>query len=160
MIETQIWMALKNHINAYVHLPVVMPTEQADLDTTQQQVLVSFIPNISERPFMENDSIHYYDGILQLTLMSPLNRNQENIIHHASRLIGAFPESSRIVFGGIRVHIPKRGDMTQTYRDGGMWRTPINIRYRAFATNEAWVPLGELSLRHDKMTLLDGEESE
>lgn len=133
MIETKIWMAIKQHILDNVTLPVVFPLDSFELDVAVNQVIVSFIPNISERPNMANDSEHYYDGIFQLTLMSPLNRNQENIINHCSNLVAAFPESARLVFDGVRVHIAKRGDITQTYRDAGMWRTPINFRYRAFA---------------------------
>lgn len=132
VIETKIWMALKQHIASNVTLPIIWPLDEFHLDPTKNQVIVSYIPNISERPNLANDSTHYYEGIIQLTLMSPLNRTLEQILQVAAGLVDVLPESSRLEFDGVRVYIAKRGDITQTYRDENMWRTPINIRWKQF----------------------------
>lgn len=132
VIETKIWLALKERVAAQVALPVIWPLDTFDLDVTKYQVIVNYVPNASTRPSLGNDETHYYDGLLVLTLMSPLSRTLEQITQQAATLVDAFPESARLEFDGVRVHIAKRGDITQTYRDAGMWRTPINIRWRQF----------------------------
>lgn len=132
IIENKIWLALRQRVIDQVQLPIVWPLDTFKLDPTKYQVLVNYVPNTSIRPSLGNDETHYYEGLLILTLMSPLDRTLEQVTQQAAKLVNAFPESARIEFDGVRVHIAKRGDITQTYRDAGMWRTPINIRWKQF----------------------------
>lgn len=132
VIETKIWMALRERIASVVASPIVWPLDTFKLDPTTQQVIVSWSPNVSTRPNLANDSTHYYEGILTLGLMSPLNWTLEQVMQSAALLVNAFPESLRLEYDGVRVHIMKRGDIATTYRDENMWRTPINIRWGQF----------------------------
>lgn len=132
VIETKIWMALRERVASVVTLPIVWPLDTFKLDPTKQQVIVSFVPNVSERPNLANDSTHYYSGLLQFSLMSPLNWKLEQVMQSAALLVDAFPESARLEYDGVRVHISKRGDISQPYRDENMNRTTINIRWQQF----------------------------
>lgn len=132
IIENKIWLALRQRVTDQVQLPTVWPLDTFKLDPTKYQVLVNYVPNTSIRPSLGNDETHYYEGLLILTLMAPLDRTLEQVTQQAAKLVDAFPESARLEFDGVRVRIAKRGDITQTYRDAGMWRTPINIRWKQF----------------------------
>lgn len=128
-IETNIWTALKKNINS--PYTTYWPLDSFKIDVLKEQVIVTLIPNVSERFTIANDGFHDYNGILQLSLLSPLTRTQEQVIQSCGNLVNILPESLVAEHNGVRVYIAKRGDIGQTYRDEGMWRTPVSFRYRA-----------------------------
>lgn len=128
-IETNIWKALKKNIN--LPYTTYWPLDSFKLDVLKEQLIVTIIPNIAERFAMGNDAFHDYNGILQISLLSPLNRTQEQVTQICGNIVNTLPESLVAESEGVRVYIAKRGDIGQTYRDEGMWRTPVSFRYRA-----------------------------
>lgn len=135
--ETKIWEALRLHVvgvGATVGLPVSYPMENYAPNVTEPFLLCSYLPNISERPYMGTESLHLYNGIIQIDVMLPLNGLT---LPYAMRLAGEvvllFPEDAPMRFQDITVRVTKRGDVAQGYRDGAMWRTPVTIRWQCWA---------------------------
>lgn len=135
--EAKIRQALVDHmaqVGLTLNLPVSWPSDNFDPDVTGNFLIFSYVPNISERPYMGTEEEHIYNGIVQIDVMSPLGRlYADHAMQIASQVVALFPEDAPMRYDDVTVMVTKRGDIVQGYRDFGMWRTPISIRWQCLA---------------------------
>lgn len=127
--EQNIWNALSEQVDE-LDYTIVGPLDVYPANPRDPFVIMTNIPNISQRMAMDNDWTHVYDGVLSLSLMTPLQVPIAEVIGMAGEIVEEFPESLKMVYGDTTVRVTKRGDVAQGYRDNAFWRTPISIRWQ------------------------------
>lgn len=136
-LETKIWEALRLRVvevGSALGLPVSYPAENFSPDVKNGFLITSYVPNISQRIAIGNDEQHAYNGILQIDVMMPLRVHvMSQAMQKCGDVVAMFPESLKMRFEDITVQPTKRGDVAQGYRDNGMWRTPVSIRWQCVA---------------------------
>lgn len=132
--ETKIWMALKGRVEDLVLspvVPVVYPKEDAPAG---RHIRVAHLPNANERLFAKGINPHRRRGILQLTLVSPINPQAAEVDMQTAALVAAhFPADLPMIFEGLKVRVERAPDIAQSLRDGPDWLTPVSVRWECFA---------------------------
>ena len=136
IVETKIWMALRARIAT---LPLTFakawPKEEFTPPPMQPYLEIAHLPNAVQRPFIGHDDPNWRTGILQLTLMYPvaLKHHGEVDIQYAGQIAAHFNQAVEMFYDDVKVTIERSPDVAQGYRDGVYWRTPVSVRWQAFA---------------------------
>jgi hypothetical protein len=131
-IETATYLALKEHTETF-DLPtgVVFVYPKADAPKQGKYIAVDWLPNTITRFGLSPSGSSQRPGILQFSIMSPLAPAQapEVDLDLAGRLAAHFPQDLSLFYDSVRVKILRPGDVAQSYRDSGYWRTPVSVFY-------------------------------
>lgn len=87
------------------------------------------LPNGNERMFIRGNDPHRYLGILQLTVVAPLNEGPSIAEALAGQTAEEFPADLVVYSDGIRVQIQKAPDVMGAFRTEVSWNTVVSIRY-------------------------------
>lgn len=98
-------------------------------------VEVSHLPNRNTRLFVRGSDPHLRQGILQLTVRTPLHDGQMPPMALAGEIAAHFPADLALFEGGIKVRIQQAPDVLQPGKsdDGVSWSAIVSVRYEAFA---------------------------
>lgn len=114
-------------------LPVVWPNV-AFTPPAGSYLRFEHLPNRNERPFLGAADPSFRRGILQLTVVTPLNQGPTVF---ATRLAGKvaqhFPAGLALYSEGIKVRITRAPDVTSAMKTDRSWDVPISVYYECFA---------------------------
>lgn len=134
--ETAIWLALRGRVESLVltpAYPVAWPNET--FAPVAQYIEVQHLPNSSDRIMIRSGGKRRYQGILQISVMAPLNQNAAVSTELAGLIASHFAEDMVLRYGAVAVRVTKRPDTAQGMRDdkASRWMTPVTIFYECFA---------------------------
>ncbi len=132
-VESLIAKALYAHVAAFdTELDIAWPNV-AFKPTDDAYLRVDNLRNATGRPFIANTPARH-QGILQVTVLSPLDAGEIASLEIAGALADHFQPGTRLAFTGGTVRIDKRADVT-TLRDseGARWMAPVSIQWWAVA---------------------------
>lgn len=103
---------------------------------------VELLSNGNQRLFIKGSNPHRYIGILQLTVVSPLNQGPSIATRLAGKVAAEFHADDDFTEGGITVRIEKAPDVLPAFPVAASWNVVVSIRYESFASPTAVVPPG------------------
>lgn len=89
--------------------------------------------NASLRLFLKGADAHHRQGILQLTVISPLNTDQYGSTRLAGQIAEHFPADLELFEEGVKVRIQQAPDVLAADKTDTSWDVPVSVRYEAFA---------------------------
>jgi len=100
---------------------------------------VAWMPNNGQRYFFKGTNPQLYLGILQLTVVSPLNEGSGVATQLAGEVAAAFPADRRIydAITGLYVRIERAPDVAQAFPVDATWNVQVTVRYECFASPSA-----------------------
>ena len=111
---------------AWPNVPFTPPSGEAYLR-------VALLPNGNQRLFMKGSDPHLFLGILQLTVVAPLNQGSSAATQLAGEVAAEFRADEALYESGIKVRIERAPDIGQAFPVDAAWIVPISIRYECFA---------------------------
>ncbi|PCI03448.1 MAG: hypothetical protein COB78_10850 [Hyphomicrobiales bacterium] len=137
--ETSIWLALRGQVESLVLDPihaVSYPNEAftppTDDTGPMPYLVVTHLPNTTNRPFIGSDDEQQFQGILQIAVMSKPNQDSSVAVEYAGQVADHFATGLILKNGSARVRITKRADISQGFAQNGLWMTPVSIQYLSF----------------------------
>ena len=94
---------------------------------------VAFFRNRNQRIGIKGSSPHRRLGILQVTVVTPLNAGPGPAVSIAGRIAEHFPADLVLDHDGISVRIEAAPDVLSDTKDEASWNVPVSIRYECFA---------------------------
>ncbi len=90
---------------------------------------IDLLPNDNERLFVKSSDPTLYMGILQLTVVSPLNAGPQAATQLGGLVAGEFL-SDRVVYEhGFKVRIIGAPDVMNPVKVDASWNVPVSVRY-------------------------------
>ena len=136
-IEEKIEAALFDRVHALgltPALPVAWPNMAFTPPAPGGHYLrVDHLPNVNSRLFMKGSAPHRRQGILQLTVVMPLNQGAPPATAKAGQVAEKFPADLRFEKDSVRVRIQAAPDVLAAVKTDVSWDLPVSIRYEAFA---------------------------
>ncbi len=137
-VEANIETALFTHVLALSDLDGDPPLAWPNTPFTPPAgpyIEIQHFPNSVGRRFLKGTDPHLRQGILQLTVVTPLNGGPSVATGLAGAVAEHFPADLNLFEGAIKVRIQKApdvlpGDKTE---DDVSWATPVSIRYECWA---------------------------
>lgn len=93
---------------------------------------VEHIPNRSDRLFI-NSAVHQRQGLLQITIVTPQNRQAVIATRIADQVSAHFPMDLKLPAGSFMLRITKAPDIAPAMKDDPSWVVPVTVSYEAFA---------------------------
>lgn len=90
-------------------------------------------PNRNERIFIKGINPHLRQGILQITVVSPLNVGPSVATKVAGQVAENFPADLTIYNYGLKLRIQEAPSVGQAFPNDATWVTPVSCRYQVFA---------------------------
>lgn len=136
-IEEKIERALLAHValldldpDVPLALPnVPFPPQGQDKPPTYIEVL--HFRNANRRLFLKGSAPHLRQGILQLTVITPLNRGPQDATELAGQVAEHFPADLDLFEDGVRVRIQQAPDVMAPDKTDVSWDVPVSVRYEA-----------------------------
>lgn len=94
---------------------------------------VSILPNNNTRFLLDGSGPSMYQGILQIVVVSPLDKGTQTPTRIAGLVAEHFPADMALFSGGTRVTLTKAPDVASPLKNDVSWDVPISIYYEAFA---------------------------
>jgi hypothetical protein len=135
-IEEKISAALLARVETLVTTPamrVAWPNEPFPPAVGTPHLEVALLPNRNQRTFLDGADPHFRQGILQLTVVAPLNRGASAAIALAGAVAAHFPADTALYQGGVKVRVQVAPDMAPSFTTERSWNVPVSIRFEAFA---------------------------
>lgn len=90
--------------------------------------------NATDRVVIANDGPHRQQGILQVTVMAPIDGGEIAPLEIAGQIADWFMAEPRLFFAGGSVRITKRPDIVSLRDpDGARWQVPVSVSWEAYA---------------------------
>lgn len=134
-INATIQNALFKKLNELVlspALPVAWPNVDFTAPVGGKYLTVDLLPNTNLRLYQPNDSPHYRQGLLQVTVVAPLDSGTGYALGVADAIADHFPASLILYESGAKLGIQRTPDIAPPLRDDTTWRVPVTIRYELF----------------------------
>jgi len=112
--------------------PVSWPNVAFTPPANKKYVRVTHFPNTTDRLYLGNSDPHRHQGILQLTVVAPLNSGESAAREIAGQVADHFPTGLTLHSGGVQVKITKRANTGSVVIDTTEIRIPVSIAYRSF----------------------------
>lgn len=96
-------------------------------------VRVMHLPNRNTRMIVKGSSAHFRQGILQLTVVTPLLGGATVATELAAEIAEQFPADFDMYEDGIRVRIQKAPDVVVADKTDTSWDVRVDVYYEAFA---------------------------
>lgn len=135
-VPTSIERALFEHlrdIDLDPALQIAWPNIAFSSPVGASYLRVDHLRNDNTRYFARGDAPSLYQGILQITVVSPLNRNPQEVTEVAGLVAEHFPPDLDLFEDGVRVRIPKWADISSPDKTDASWNVMVSVRYEAFA---------------------------
>lgn len=134
-IEASIQAALFARAASLVLSPVhqvAWPNMAFTPPANKKYVRVTHFPNTTDRLYLGNSAPHRHQGILQLTVVAPINSGESAARELAGQVAYHFPAGLQLNSGGVHLKITKRPNTGSVVIDTAEIRVPVSIAYRAF----------------------------
>ena len=132
-IETQIWLALKSHIETIpLSLPFAWPAEKFTA-VSDGYIRVGTVTAAPSRVMIPDGHKYTRTGFLMLTLVMPMNQKTAVFTELAGQIAAHFNDSVKMRYGSVCVSIESNPQVMDGYMDGGYWNIPIRIAWRTFS---------------------------
>lgn len=136
-IEQSIEAALFAHVAAlefdddvpveYPNTP--FPGEGQDKPATY--IEVRHFRNANQRMSMKGSDPHLRQGILQLTVITPLNAGPNNATALAGQVAQQFPADLALFSAGVKIRVQAAPDVLSADKTDVSWDVPVSVRYEA-----------------------------
>jgi len=95
---------------------------------------LTYLPNTTQELFVGNDAPKWYQGFLQVAVMSP-NKGQGDLPARdiASELVSIWKKGTILDGNGFRIRVTRVPSIAQTMKDGAWLRVPVSIPYQVIA---------------------------
>jgi hypothetical protein len=110
------------------------PNIPFDPTTTEPHLRIALLPNFGERLFVKGSDPSLYRGILQLTVVMPLNAGPAAATELAGEVAAEFPADLAIYGDQIKVRIERAPDVASPVRADATWQVPVSVRYECIAS--------------------------
>lgn len=138
-INTQIWLALRNHMADLVLtpvLPILWPGRNVDLPSGNA-LEVTHLVNRPSRQFIGSNEPHDRRGILQIGVLSlpSTNEHAETVVREIAGQVGNhFPTDARLTYADVMVRVYEAPEVGTSFKDDQRGRvvTPVSIRWQSF----------------------------
>lgn len=112
-------------------LPTGWENVEFEPDETRVNQLVYLLPAATQSPTFGGPELTHESGILQITLMTPVNLGTGELMDRADVVRDHFPKGLSMTSGGITVTIQRRASVTPAREDNGWYRIDLSIPYFA-----------------------------
>lgn len=132
--EAKILEALLGHLKTF-SLPAGYALDWpgiADAAPGERQIRVQHLPNRTSRPFISADDPSLHKGILQLTVVYPVNQGELGAREIAGTVADHFDVDTLMSYGGITVRSVKRPDVAPSMPTGSDLLTPVSVEYESY----------------------------
>ena len=99
---------------------------------TDLYLRIEQLPNRNERLYMKGTNPHLRQGILQITVVSPLNVGPSPATRVAGQVAENFPTDLALYSYGVKVTIQEAPSVGQAFPNDATWVVPISVRYECF----------------------------
>jgi len=96
---------------------------------------VTLMPADTESPTLPADGFRREMGYLQVDLAYPENAGAAAAVERAEAIRSQFPRALVLVEGGVRVYFDREVSLGRGYNEGGFYRLPVFVYYRADVAN-------------------------
>lgn len=136
-IPEQIEAALWAHLATFTDAPIAYPNMPfpADGDAKPATYIEArHMPNRTTRLFMKGSAPHLRQGILQLTIFTPLHEGATPATTLAGEIAEHFPADLALYEDDIRLRIQKAPDIMPAERtdDGVSWSARCDVMYECY----------------------------
>lgn len=113
---------------------IALPFQAFSPADDEAYIDATFLPNVTQEPFVGNDSPKWYMGFLQLAIMWP-DKGQGDLPARdlASEVAIAWKKGTILDGDGFRVKVYRAPSIAQTIKDGARLRVPVSIPYQVIA---------------------------
>jgi hypothetical protein len=133
-IEEKIQRALGSRVAALVLSPPLTVAWPNNVLAPEPPYLrVDYFPNRNQRIVIKGSGPHRRLGILQLTVVSPLNVGPDPSLSIAGRVAEHFPADMVLHYDGVSVRIIKAPDILPASKEAASWDVPVSVEYECFA---------------------------
>jgi hypothetical protein len=94
---------------------------------------IDHMPNRNERLYLKGTNPHLRQGILQITVVSPLNVGPTVATRVAGQVAENFPAELKLYDYGVLLTIQEAPSVGQAFPNDATWVVPVSIRYYVFA---------------------------
>lgn len=112
---------------------VEWPKPTGPVDPAAIYVRVQHHRNSNTRLFVKGSAPHLRQGILQLTVVSPLNAGETGGTELAGSIAEQCPADLDLYDGDVRVRVQSAPDVATPELSGVAWNTRVDVYYEAFA---------------------------
>lgn len=117
---------------ALTGLPVAWPNVSFSAPPSGRYLRVSLLPNVTQRLFI-NSAAHRRPGILQISVVVPLNVGASAATRIAGQVAAHFPMDLRMTSGGVSVRVTKCADIAPAIKEDAAWIVPVSVSFQALA---------------------------
>jgi len=133
-IEEKIQRALGARVAALVLSPPLIVAWPNNVTAVSPPYLrVDYFPNRSQRIGIKGSSPHRRLGILQITVVAPLNVGPDRSVAIAGLVAEHFPADLVLTYDGVDVRIFKAPDVLPANKEDASWDVPVSIEYESFS---------------------------
>ena len=135
-VEEKIQAALLARVETLSTTPameVAWPNKPRTGAVSVAHIEVALLPNRNQRPFLDGADPHFRQGILQLTVVSPLNGGSSAAIALAGAVAAHFPADTALYQDDVKVRVQAAPDVAQGFTTERSYNVPVSIRYESFA---------------------------
>lgn len=100
---------------------------------TDLYLRIDHLPNRNERLYLKGTDPHLRQGILQITVVSPLNVGPSVATRVAGQVAENFPADLALYDYGVKLMIQEAPSVGQAFPNDVTWVVPVSIRYYVFA---------------------------
>lgn len=136
-VDKNIENALRRHITALLPMlsgtpPLAWPNDPfTKPNPPTAWIDLDFFANLNTRRALKGSNAHIRQGILQLTVMVPIDTQTEVVRDLADEIAEGFPADLELFEQDIKVRIQQSPDVMSGSKsqDGVWWEKPVSIRY-------------------------------
>jgi len=131
--DLEIWLAFRSYLDAMPDVPFyATPLETFDPPVIgglpQPYFIMTDVRFDNVRRFIDHADGNWRTGVMNIAVMTPVTWNYEQSLQYAGRIAEYFIEDTRLDYGDARLRVGKTPQVVNnSYRDGGMNRTPVNV---------------------------------
>lgn len=114
-------------------LPVAYPDVAFTKPTSGMWLETALFPAPTEAITVAHDGINSHTGFLQVTVVSPQNQGAVKVQEVVAKIIQHFKRGAKMADGATTVQIVQPPYASPTFKDEPYTRTPVTVRYQAFA---------------------------
>lgn len=133
-VNTKIYKAFQERVKGLGwSIKILWPASSEKPPTTLPYVAISRLTLEPTQVLIDKDRPRLRTGTFFLNYAHPLGPPEEFFIEEASKLAAQVVNPDCLHFQDVCVTVDKQPHIQDGYRDEGLWRTPVAIKWRTFA---------------------------
>lgn len=126
--------ALFEHaMNMSLGLKVVLPRETYQPGKDETYLDIAWLPNETVAPFVGHDTPNWYQGILQVAVMTPENTSLVDAASVVDEVVSYWTKGTVVHGDGFKIKINREPWPAPSFKDEGWDRLPLSISYQIMA---------------------------